>query len=462
MNKKVLKVIDDFYKKDIAVGDEIHFLEGTIKILDMSYTNQFGTFILGEYIDIEYEEEDDSGKRNNGKPANFDNPFEIIGTIHAPGYQNLLAGMGFYLLNRKTNKVKGFSFHETWNLLYHHGAINATASSSQRGMFFSSLIDSIEGLPSLDSSYWKRNAYDENGILFAPLSEKAKNKLKEGLKYAASSLIRERISTSYKTPVDPQQVKQLATMIKEAKKITVLTGAGVSTNSGIPDYRSATLGVWMKNPTILKDLNEETFLNSPKEFWSSFYTLIQSSLKQITPFPTHDALLATIEAIEPNQGHRFFSWLEKELGKDITIVTQNVDGLSQKAGNTKVYEMHGNIFTCTCQVCDKTNKMTEVLKENEVPTCSCGRVLRPNVVFFGDSVHDFEKAEKTVMESDLVLVVGTSLNVSPFNQLPSLLNDEAKLVLINGDETEMDDMFDEVLLGDISNICYQLKKQLED
>jgi NAD-dependent SIR2 family protein deacetylase len=459
MNKKVLKVLDDFYKKDITFGDEIHFFEGTIKIIDMNYTNQFGTFILGEYIGIKIDEED-AGNRNNGKPANSDNPFEIIGTIHAPGYQNLLAGMGFYVLNRKTNKIKGYSFRETWDRLYRYGATNATASSNQVGMFFSKLIDSVDGLPSLDSTYWKKNAYDENGVPFALLSEKAENELKKGLEYAAKSLIHNRISTYDKTQIDPQQVKQLATMIKKANKITVLTGAGLSTNSGIPDYRSASLGVWKKNPTILKDLNEETFLYSPKEFWSSFYTLIKSSLKQITPFPTHDALLATIEAIELNQAHRFFSWLEKERGKDITIVTQNVDGLSQKAGNTKVFEMHGNIFTCTCPVCNKTYKMTEVLKENEVPTCRCGNVLRPDVVFFGDQVHSFKEAEKTVMESDLVLVVGTSLNVSPFNQLPSCLKDGAKIVLINGEVTE--NLFDAVMLGDISNICYQVKKQLEE
>ncbi|MCM3363760.1 SIR2 family NAD-dependent protein deacylase [Niallia sp. Sow4_A1] len=441
MGKKILKVLDDFYQKTMAEGDEIHLMEGKIKILDLNFKNEFGNFILCEYIDQESNEEDPKDKIVNlGHLAHSNHTFEIVGTIHVPGYRNLLAGIGFYVYHRNSKVTKGYSFQETWDIVYRYGATNAMASSSQSGIFFSKLIDSVEGLPSLDSFYWKKNAYDENGKPYAPLSKKAEIELRRGMRYAARSLINDSIRKTYSPPTNLKQIEKLATMIRDAKKITVLAGAGLSTNSGIPDYRSPSLGLWKKNPAILQDLNEETFLNDPYAFWGSFYTLLQSSLQHVTPFLNHEALVATIQAIEPNQGHRFFSWLEKDMGKDITIITQNVDGLSQKAGNIHVIEMHGNIFTCSCPSCDKSYELSQLLKEKRIPTCSCETVLRPNVVFFGDQVHDFEMAQKAVSDADLVLAVGTSLQVSPFNQLPNYLENEAKFVLINGTKTEMEDI----------------------
>lgn len=188
MNKKVLKVLEDFYKKDITVGDVVGFFEGTLKILDMNYTNQFGTFILGEYTNIELEEEKlKNWMRNVGVASSPNNPYEIVGSIHIPGYRNLLAGMGFFVKDRNANETKGYSYREAWDMIYNLGATNAIASSSQSGMFYSKLIDSVDGLPSFDSYYWKIHAYDKKGIPFAALSEKAELELKRGMKHVVRS-----------------------------------------------------------------------------------------------------------------------------------------------------------------------------------------------------------------------------------------------------------------------------------
>src|SRR5690606_26209831 len=130
------------------------------------------------------------------------------------------------------------------------------------------------------------------------------------------------------------------------------SGAGMSTKSGIPDYRTSVMGKWKKNPEILNRLNERAFQQNPIQLWQTMYELLQNTLSPIMPFQHHQSLLSAVDGIEPNYGHSFFSWLEKQLHKKVHIITQNVDGLHQKAGNQDVIEFHGNIHECICPTCN--------------------------------------------------------------------------------------------------------------
>jgi NAD-dependent deacetylase len=168
--------------------------------------------------------------------------------------------------------------------------------------------------------------------------------------------------------------------------------------------------------------------------------------------------VATLDAIEPNEGHRFFTWLEKEMGKSVTVITQNVDDLERKAGLKNVIQMHGNILECICPTCQKAYPLHKVLKKNLVPKCACQAILRPNTVFFGDQVHDFTEAEEVVKSVDLLLIVGTSLEVYPFNLLPYSKNG-APAVLLNKTSNNFHS-FDYTLIGEISMICRKLKEKL--
>ncbi|TSI05293.1 Sir2 family NAD-dependent protein deacetylase [Lysinibacillus sp. BW-2-10] len=282
--------------------------------------------------------------------------------------------------------------------------------------------------------------------------EKKKLKVHEGINHNRSTLFEKTIF----------EIKNISNVIKKTNKIVVLSGAGISTNSGIPDYRSSVQSMWRKNPEILGKLNQELFTTEPETFWEAFYQLIEESLSSLVPFRTHEALISTIKAIKPNSGHRFFTWLQNELQKDVTIITQNVDGLDKKAGSQKIIEMHGNIFEVICPQCLANYSLVEVLKKHSVPLCECGSVLRPNLVFFGDQVQQYNNAVKAVEEADLLMVVGTSMQVYPFNQLIYAKNEQAKLVLLNGESLVNTLEFHHAAFGEILNICSKLKEILTE
>lgn len=462
--KIILKVREDFYEKELHVGDTVPTFGGSYKILELDYRNEFGSFILCEYIEKESDPELDSKwTKKQGVQPNSSNPFEIIGTIFIPDYKNLLAGIGFFVKNHEYDEILGLSYEQTWNLLFHEGARNAEASSSHFNQFRTKLIDTIDELPSLDSVYWKIPAYNSEGTAYAPFTKEALLKLEKGIEHIVDYRVRARVrqnSCNLSEKIG-SEIKNISQLIRAANKIVVLSGAGISTNSGIPDYRSSAQSVWKKNPEALSKLNQETFEEAPEEFWDSFYQLIEESLSDLMPFPTHEALLATIKAIKPNDGHQFFHWLQKEFQKDVTIITQNVDGLDKKAGSQKVIEMHGSIFEVSCPRCQSNYPLAQVLKKHCVPTCECGTVLRPNLVFFGDPVRQYQQAVKAVEVADLAIVVGTSMQVSPFNQLISD-NEQAKLVLLNGEELNQSIEFHHSLFGDISRNCRNLKNVLKE
>jgi NAD-dependent SIR2 family protein deacetylase len=243
-----------------------------------------------------------------------------------------------------------------------------------------------------------------------PLSKEVEKKMEESFKRS----IKKRIENQKKqlkrnlTLCEEQPFAQVSQLINDAKRITVLTGAGISTMSGIPDYRSAVEGVWRKKPDLLETLNQETFLEDPDQFWESYYQLFAVTLSEIIPVQTSEAVMTAIDLIQPNEGHRFFAKLE-EKGKEVAILTQNVDGLHQKAGSKQVLEIHGNVTTCSCPLCGRRYELKNVYNEGTAPTCECGCVLRPDVVFFGDPVKEYERAEEIIAASDLIVVAGTSL-----------------------------------------------------
>jgi hypothetical protein len=182
LGRKVLKVYDDFYKKDLKDGEIVSTFEGKLKIIDLHYQNDYGEFILCESVG-ESENKSDGWETQTGMEPDEGARFEIMGTIHVPNYQNLMAGMGFYVKDHHTNEVTGLSDHETWKLVFREGTKNALATISTYQQFTSRLVDTVEELPSLDRHYWKISAYREDGELFAPLTKRAEQGVKKGLRY---------------------------------------------------------------------------------------------------------------------------------------------------------------------------------------------------------------------------------------------------------------------------------------
>lgn len=197
-----------------------------------------------------------------------------------------------------------------------------------------------------------------------------------------------------------QKLTQLNEMIKEAKIISFFGGAGVSTESGLPDYRSKD-GRYTKmnenNVDPRKVLNRRYIKNNPIDFFNRYRRDNQFQPK-------------------PNAAHRFLADLEKR-GKDVRVLTQNVDSLHHKAGHRFVLELHGHQRTWFCMTCERVYLPNELEQdENNVPRCHIDNgIIRPNVIYFGESPknHIMDKAKEVLSESDLLIIAGTSLRVPP-------------------------------------------------
>lgn len=225
-------------------------------------------------------------------------------------------------------------------------------------------------------------------------------------------------------------VQKVAEFIKKAELIAVLTGAGISTESGIPDFRS-NQGLW--NTFTEHKLSTNYLRYDPRDFWSFYKELFA---------------LKTAEMYQPNDGHHFLVKLE-ELGKRVTVITQNIDGLHHKAGSTTVWEVHGNAKGAYCPSCMNPYPLDYIMKL-ELPVCTneyCKEILKPNVVLFGDQVKHIDVSVEAVEQCDLFIVMGSSLKVSPINQLVEIarIQPNRKLVLVNGEPTTFDSLFDVVI-----------------
>jgi NAD-dependent deacetylase len=225
---------------------------------------------------------------------------------------------------------------------------------------------------------------------------------------------------------------------------TFMTGAGISTASGIPDYRSKN-GMYEKYENVEYLLSVPYYNRKPKEFWKTFKELF--SLDQLPD-------------IQPNEGHYFISHLAVQ-GKETAVITQNIDGLHQKAGNPKVLDMHGSYDRAFCPKCKKKFDLIYILKE-DVPRCtSCTFILKPDVVLYGDAIHHAEEIMLTLERTEVMIVMGSSLTVRPASEFPLYAKQSGtKLMLINFEPTPMDPYFDVVVYDDIVTVTSKMKELL--
>ncbi|PWJ96160.1 NAD-dependent deacetylase [Oceanotoga teriensis] len=204
-------------------------------------------------------------------------------------------------------------------------------------------------------------------------------------------------------------------LLKNSKNITVLSGAGMSTNAGIADFRGPN-GIYTRAdidyPERIFDF--EYFKKDPHLFYKF-----------------HREFLKTIENAVPTFTHEFLLKLEKE-GKIKSIITQNIDSLHQKAGSEKVLEIHGGVINNYCIECHKFfsyEVLKEKLKSEDIPKCDCGGVIKPDIVFFGEMVKSLDQCQKQVQDSDLLIILGSSLTVTPAAFLPSYAG--GKIIIVN-------------------------------
>jgi NAD-dependent deacetylase len=219
-------------------------------------------------------------------------------------------------------------------------------------------------------------------------------------------------------------------LVQEAEQITVLTGAGISTDSGIPDFRGPK-GVWTKNPDAEKTATLGHYLADPDVRRQAWQNRLASPAWTATP----------------NNGHRSLVDLEAT-GRLHTLVTQNIDELHQQAGSDPdlVVEVHGTVRQVKCMACDERAPMERALDRvragEEDPACrSCGGILKSATISFGESlvVADIERAERAAFECDLMLAIGSTLTVTPVcNIVPAAHASGAQLVIINAEPTPYD------------------------
>ncbi|NNU82780.1 NAD-dependent deacylase [Geobacillus sp. BMUD] len=236
----------------------------------------------------------------------------------------------------------------------------------------------------------------------------------------------------------------IASWLAESRRTVVLTGAGMSTESGLSDFRSPRTGLWARfNPSELATIDA---LYRRRESFVEFYQY----------------RIRTLQQCQPHDGHRLLAdWEQRGIVQ--TIVTQNVDGFHQQAGSRRVIELHGSLRTVHCQRCGQSKPSFVYL--HGVLTCECGGVLRPSVVLFGEPLPEnaINAAWEAARQADLFLVLGSSLQVAPANQLPLVAKrNGAKLVIINWEPTELDDLADAVIQQrKIGDVLKELNEQLK-
>ena len=232
-----------------------------------------------------------------------------------------------------------------------------------------------------------------------------------------------------------EEIEKLRGIIKNSDKIVFFGGAGVSTESGIPDFRSVD-GLynqqWDYPPETI--LSHSFFMKKTEEFYR-FYRA-----KMLCP------------NAEPNAAHLKLAQLERE-GKLTAVVTQNIDGLHQAAGSKKVYELHGSVLRNYCMKCGKFHSVEFIINSTGVPTCECGGVVKPDVVLYEEGLDDsvVNGAVNAIAEADTLIIAGTSLNVYPAAGLVRYFRGN-NLVIINMSPTGMDSSADLLICGRIGEV----------
>lgn len=232
-----------------------------------------------------------------------------------------------------------------------------------------------------------------------------------------------------------EEIEKLRGIIKNSDKIVFFGGAGVSTESGIPDFRSVD-GLynqqWDYPPETI--LSHSFFMKKTEEFYR-FYRA-----KMLCP------------NAEPNAAHLKLAQLERE-GKLTAVVTQNIDGLHQAAGSKKVYELHDSVLRNYCMKCGKFHSVEFIMNSTGVPTCECGGVVKPDVVLYEEGLDDsvVNGAVNAIAEADTLIIAGTSLNVYPAAGLVRYFRGN-DLVIINMSPTGMDSSADLLICGRIGEV----------
>lgn len=235
-------------------------------------------------------------------------------------------------------------------------------------------------------------------------------------------------------------LETLKQWIKESRRMVFFGGAGVSTESGIPDFRSVDGLYHQKFDYPPETIISHSFYESRPEYFFQFYR------EKMLPL-----------GFEPNITHRVLAKWEQE-GKLLAVVTQNIDGLHQKAGSRRVYELHGSVLRNYCTRCGKFYPAEYVRDAHGIPRCSCGGTVKPDVVLYEESLNEetLAGAISALRQADLLIVGGTSLTVYPAAGLLGYYRGH-RLVLINRDATSYDDEANLVFHDKLGDIFSQLE-----
>ena len=235
------------------------------------------------------------------------------------------------------------------------------------------------------------------------------------------------------------QMEKLKQWIAESSRIVFFGGAGVSTESGIPDFRSVDGLYSQKFDYPPETIISHSFYLRKPEYFFNFYR------EKMLPL-----------GFEPNITHKVLAKWEQE-GKLSAVVTQNIDGLHQKAGSKRVYELHGSVLRNYCVKCHKFHSAEFVRDAVGVPRCDCGGIVKPDVVLYEESLNHqtIENSVNAIYNADLLIVAGTSLTVYPAAGLIDYYRG-SRLVLINRDPTPKDDRADLVIHDTLGNVFSQL------
>ncbi len=245
-------------------------------------------------------------------------------------------------------------------------------------------------------------------------------------------------------------INHAAQLLADARYAIAFTGAGISTNSGIPDFRSPDCGLW-ENADPLKVASIYSFRQNPAPFYDWIYPLARLTLAAL-----------------PNPAHIALADLEAE-GLLRSIITQNIDILHTKAGSKTVYELHGSLREATCTHCFTVYPAQPIIErflaDRQVPHCEkCGGVIKPNVILYGEQLPatTLAQARQAAQKADLVLIIGSSLEVAPARDIPlTAVRNGAKLIIINLEPTWADDMADICIHADAAVILPQIMRQLK-
>lgn len=241
--------------------------------------------------------------------------------------------------------------------------------------------------------------------------------------------------------------EEFLSYLKESQYTVSLTGAGVSTASGIPDFRGPN-GLYKRLPNNIFDL--EFFKNNPAKYYELTFDLVHS-----------------FDEKQPSTTHKMLSKLEKT-GYLEAVITQNIDGLHQKAGSSNVVELHGNTSKFLCLNCGKSyskEELIEILKKQNPPKCSCGGLIKPDVVFFGEMLpmDAINKAEQLSVNAELFVALGSSLVVYPAAQFPLISKrNGSKLIIVNRGESGLDSIADLKIDGDLEVFSKHLMDLLDE